>query len=102
MKPDKAGIWEWFEKDGTKRLMSVVDVEHDTTRRPYLRVYWWGGYYNVRDEPDNPGPFGVTEWPDRWGSYIGPIGSVEDKDLYLGPTPEQTAEIKKQYERPAV
>ncbi len=41
MKPDKAGIWEWFEEDGTKRLVSVCDVGAPVGMK-YLRVYWWG------------------------------------------------------------
>lgn len=102
MKPNKAGIWEWFEEDGTKRLVHVCNCEHSPQAPPYLRVYWWGGYYNVNDEHDVESPeydhLTKAEWADRWGNYVGPIGSVEDKDLYLGPTPEQVKEIRKRYE----
>ncbi len=100
MKPDKEGIWEWFEEDGTKRLMYVCNVGGPLPEH-YLRVYWWGGYYNISDDPgvdDKYGPIpGKAEWPDRWGNYIGPLGTVPDADLYLGPTPEQREEIIKKY-----
>ncbi len=86
MTPDKAGIWEWFEEDGTTRLVCVCVIGKN-----WLKVYWWGGYYNVNDDVDSR-----TEWPDRWGKYVGPLGSVEDKDLYLLPTPEQREKILKQ------
>ena len=104
MKPDKAGIWEWFEEDGTKRLVSVCDVGVDT---PYLRVYWWGGYYTVNEVVNEPiydcdmkqvrtinRP---PEWPDRWGAYVGDRNSVPEEQLYLMPTPEQREEILKTY-----
>lgn len=102
MIPDKEGIWEWFEEDGTKRLMAVYDVakklrEVNGTEPPYFRAYWWGGYYNVADSPEEVAgdPFCKAEWPDRWGNYIGPNGSVKEEDLYNGPTPEQAEEIRK-------
>jgi hypothetical protein len=100
MIPDKEGIWEWFEEDGTKRLMSVFNVEHDPSYPLHLRAYWWGGYYNVADSPEEvPGdPFCKAEWPDRWGNYVGPNGSVKEEDLYNGPTPEQAEKIRKRYE----
>jgi hypothetical protein len=104
MKPNKPGIWEWFEEDGTKRLVEVFDVasklrEVNGTEPPYLRVYWWGGYYNVADSPEEvPGdPFCKAEWSDRWGNYVGPNGSVKEEDLYNGPTPEQAERIRKRY-----
>ena len=99
MKPNKPGVWEWFEEDGTKRLMAVFNIEHNPECPPYLRVYWWGGYYNVADSPEEvpDDPFCKAEWPDRWGNYIGPNGSVKEEDLYNGPTPEQRAEIMKCY-----
>ncbi len=93
MIPDREGIWEWFEKDGTRRLMTVVDVELSTREQPWLRVYWWGGYYNVADNPNNPGLFGKREWPDNWGKRVGGVGSMPEEALYNGPTPEQREKI---------
>lgn len=102
MKPNKEGIWEWFEKDGTKRLVHVCNCEQHPQAPPYLRVYWWGGYYNVNDEHDVESPeydYQIkAEWPDRWGNFVGEHGSIPDEQLYLGPTPEQAEKIKKQYE----
>ena len=89
MKPNKEGIWEWFDTDGAKRLVYVCNVGG---AKPYLRVYWWGGYYNIYADP-------IAEWADRWGNYVGPNGSVNDDDLYLGPTPEQREKIMKQNEK---
>ncbi len=101
MKPDKAGIWEWFDNDGTKRLVTVVNVEHDASRPPFLRVYWWGGYYSVNDERhpnvSEEDWIAKTEWPDRWGNYVGPNDSAKE-DLYLMPTEEQLEKIKNAYE----
>lgn len=113
MKPDRAGIWEWFEEDGTKRLVEVFDVaaklrEATGHADPHLRVYWWGGYYNVNEETDclydSKGSLldevytMEAEWADRWGNRVGDNNSLPDEQLYLGPTPEQRAEILKQYE----
>jgi len=104
MKPDKDGIWEWFEEDGTKRLVHVCDVAGKLMEefgQKYLRVCWWGGYYNVNDEHDPEAPehdhLLEAEWPDKWGNYVGPIGSVAETDLYLMPTPEQREQILKTY-----
>lgn len=113
MKPDKAGIWEWFEEDGTKRLVEVFDVASELrkangTEPPYFRVYWWGGYYNVNEEVDDlynckgevveKDHIMPSEWPDRWGNRIGDNLSLPEEQLYLGPTPEQRTEILKRYE----
>jgi hypothetical protein len=89
MKPNREGIWEWIDEDGQKRLVVVYNALK-TVGRQFLRVYWWGGYYNV-DDP--------SEWPERWGKYIGQDGSVPDKDLYLGPTPEQAQRLRELVER---
>lgn len=101
MKPDKEGIWEWFEEDGTKRLVAVCNVSKPL-KEIYLRVYWWGGYYNVNDEHDLEAPqydpLMKAEWPDRWGNFVGEHGTVKDEDLYLMPTAEQRKEILKRYE----
>jgi|ERR1035441_426876 hypothetical protein len=102
MKPNRAGIWEWFDKDGTKRLVAVYNTEHNPQCPPHLRVYWWGGYYNVNDEHEAEHPewdwASAAEWADRWGNYVAPHGCFGDEELYLGPTPDQAEEIKKEYE----
>lgn len=99
MKPDREGIWEWFEEDGTKRLVAVFNIEPDASRSPYFRVYWWGGYYNVNDEHDPEAPeydhLTKAEWPDRWGNYVGRDRDIPQDQLYLGPTPEQREKILK-------
>jgi hypothetical protein len=94
MKPHKDGIWEWFEKDGTKRLVRVFDV--GLLGNQYLRVYWWGGYYNVKGDPFEDGG---DEWPDRWGNYIGSHGTVSDDKIYDMPTHRQRAEIFKKLQK---
>jgi len=93
MKPDRAGIWEWFEKDGVRRLVEVVNcaVPNDP---PHLRVYWWGGYYNVNDEHDAEHPeydhLTKAEWVHgTWGNRIGDNLSLPEEQLYLVPTPEE-------------
>ena len=95
MRPDKAGVWEWFDEDGTKRLVSVCDV--GVPKHPHLRVYWWGGYYNTHDELDPEHPeydeHNKAEWADRWGKYIGPEDSVPDDQKYWLPTPEKRTKI---------
>ena len=96
MKPDQNGIYEWFEQDGTKRLVEVVDVCKGMFP-PYLRVYWWGGYYNVNDEHDalNPQYDELTkaEWPDRWGNRVADNHGLPEDILYLMPTEEQTKTV---------
>lgn len=86
MKPNKEGIWEWFDKDGTKRLVYVCDVCKEFPE-PYFRVYWNGGYYNVNDEHDPEAPeydwACKAEWPDSWGNFVGEHGSIPDEQLYL-------------------
>ncbi len=100
MKPDREGVWEWFEENGTKRLVCVFNTEPNPFLPQYLRVYWWCGYYNVNDEPDPDAPqydwATKAEWPDRWGNYVGPIGSVKEEDLYMLPTDE---ELRKMLEK---
>lgn len=103
MKPDKEGIWEWFDENGTKRLVDVCNVDKPIGQ-VCLRVYWWGGYYNVNDEHDTDNPefdkYMVAEWADRWGNYVGPRGCVaEEQQLYWMPTPEQMEKILKRYEQ---
>jgi hypothetical protein len=92
MKPDKAGTWEWFDVDGTKRLVEVFDCS-PSNGQPYLRVYWWGGYYNVNEETNPCDPNGnnclMQEWADRWGERVADNNTLPDSELYLFPTPEQ-------------
>jgi hypothetical protein len=89
-KPHKAGIWEWYDDEGQKRLVDVANIEVDLTYPPYLRVCFWGGYYDVHDSDDEIFPDGITierkaEWPDRWGNFVGPRGCVPEDDLYYIP-----------------
>ena len=97
-RPDKTGVWEWFEEDGTKRLVHVCDVGIPIGQQ-WLRVYWWGGYYNVNDEHDPEHPehdeYTKAEWPDRWGKYVGLPESVTSDQLYQAPTADQLEEIHK-------
>jgi len=101
MKPNREGIWEWFDKDGNKRLVEVFDVaaklrEATGYADPYLRVYWWGGYYNVNNEGIGTWEEALNkaEWPDRWGNFVGEIGSVPEEQLYSQPTTEQMKRIR--------
>jgi len=109
MKPTHAGIWEWFEEDGTKRLVHVCNVA-EALGEQRLRVAWWGGYYDVHDRTENIyGYVGhkwrvverdvhyPAEWPDTWGAYVGDCNSVPEEQLYRMPTPEQREEILKTY-----
>jgi hypothetical protein len=102
MKPDKEGIYEWFEEDGTKRLVSVCNVAAKLGG-VCLRVYWWGGYYRVNDEhdPDHPehDVYNKAEWPDRWGNYVGTEDSIPDTQKYWMPTPEQRAAMENALQR---
>ncbi len=95
MKPNKDGIWEWFDENNKKHLVAVCNCGSETI--PYLRVYWWGGYYNVHYLPVDPecpnDPFCKAEWADKWGNYVGPHGSIPDEQLYLSPTKEQHKKI---------
>ena len=86
MKPTKPGIYEWTDQNNVKKLVDVCDVGYST---PYLRVAFWGGYYNVNDE-DNDNP---AEWPDRWGNFVGEQGSVPEEQIYSLPTPEERKKI---------
>jgi hypothetical protein len=107
-RPNIQGIWEWFKEDGTRRLVCVYNVGIPL-KEVRLRVKWWGGYYDVRDSVEDTyycdGSVAKkdvrrsAEWPDRWGEYVGRLGSVKDEDLYLMPTTEQRTEIMKQYEQ---
>lgn len=100
MKPDREGIWEWFDEDGNRRLVEVFNVMKNIPgHRPYLRVYWWGGYYNVNDEVTNlydcqgniveKNIVDEAEWTDSWGVRVGDNQSIPQDQLYLMPTPEE-------------
>lgn len=102
MKPNVPGVWEWFDSDGVKRLVSVVDCgTHHGPSSQYLRVYWWGGYYDVTyigilpDGKDH-------EWPDRWGKYVCALDSEKYKQiqhkLYEFPTKKQRKKVMKRNE----
>ena len=93
-RPTTQGIYEWFEKDRTKRLVVVWNVfEKLGDETNYLRVCWGGSYYDVhsRYEPlyNCDGKhvrtvWSPSEWTDgTWGKRIGDIGSIDDKYLYL-------------------
>jgi len=101
MKPDQPGIWEWFDEDGAKRLVEVFNVmDKCPNAAPYLRVYWWGGYYNINDEHDPEAPeydhHMKAEWPDRWGSRIGDNNSLPENQLYLMPTEAELVKIREE------
>jgi hypothetical protein len=102
MKPDREGIWEWFDEDGNRRLVEVFDVMKKIPgHKPYLRVYWWGGYYNVNDEVDDlynckgevveKDVVDEAEWTDNWGDRVGDNQSLPEDQLYLMPTPDELA-----------
>jgi len=96
MKPDKPGIWEWTDEKGIKRLVEVVEI---AAGHPfaYLRVYFWGGYYNVYDEPEDPGYEWASkaEWPDRWGNRVGDNLSLPPEQIYGMPMPEELIIIRR-------
>lgn len=101
MKPDRPGIWEWFDDKGERHLMSVFDMGTPGLYQ-YLRVYWWGGYYDVTYEGVLPNGK-QSEWPDRWGKRVcdldGPMAKklARDNKLYDGPTPEMIRNIRQKY-----
>jgi hypothetical protein len=102
MRPNKSGVWEWFEEDGTKRLVEVINVNPEDLGAPYLRVAFWGGYYNVNDEPDPDHPeydwATKAEWPDRWGNYVGPNHSLPESEIYYIPTQAEYDKIMAEVE----
>ena len=113
MSPDRPGIWEWFEADGTKRLVEVFNVnsqplEGEEPSKAWLRVYWWGGYYNMNQETNDlvnirgevvmEDYVEEAEWADRWGNRVGDNNSLPEEQLYLGPTKEERDRILKQLE----
>jgi hypothetical protein len=88
--PDRSGVWEWFNASGEKKLVSVVNCEPDPAHKPYLRVYFWGGYYNVCDSEYNS-----CEWPGPWGDWVCEHGDEGGRELYFMPTPEELEKIIK-------
>lgn len=99
MKPNKSGVWEWIDDNGIKRLMAVYNVlANCPNAKPYWRVYFWGGYYNINDETDPCDPNGNNcnkqEWSDRWGNFVGEHGSIPEEKLYSMPTEEQINKLK--------
>jgi hypothetical protein len=95
MKPNIPGIWEWFDNKGIKKLVEVVNIRPDKNQPPYLRVYWWGGYYNVNDEEIGTivEKYCKSEWPDRWGNRIADNNALPNDQLYLMPTKEEYVKI---------
>lgn len=87
MKPNKEGIWEWYDETGKKQLVSVINVGKEVDNC-WLRVYYLGGYYNVHDNwvGTEDEEFGKAEWPDNWGNYVGDLDSVPIKETYGGVT----------------
>lgn len=85
MKPNKEGLWEWFDESGKMQIVNVINVgkELDTL---WLRVYYLGVYYNVHDEwvGTEDEDFGNAEWPDRWGNYLGVLHSIPLEETYGG------------------
>lgn len=74
MKPDKEGMWIWYDANGDKMIVPVIN--------PYkeigfvcLKVYSEGGYYSINDEEigTEMEKYCKAEWPDRWGEYVGPL-----------------------------
>lgn len=74
MKPNKPGVWEWYDENKIKKLVNVVDVGFED--EPYLRVYFDNGYYDVTPE------YGDKEWPNRWGKYVAPPNSLPLNSTY--------------------
>jgi hypothetical protein len=95
MKPNSPGIWEWFEENGIKRLVEVVDISCGS--KPCLRVYWWGGYYSIEDEVNQitdrngkPKEFvSKAQWTNRFGNRVANNNSVPEELVYVRPTKEQ-------------
>lgn len=93
MTPNCEGIWEWFEKDGTKRLVEVVNV-YKNIGETCLRVYWNGSYYNVSDRYEDlynmdgsifeKNVLVKAEWVSgTWGNRVANNGELPDDLMYL-------------------
>lgn len=103
MKPDKPGVWEWYDDHGVKRLVEVYDINashRNIFGGAWLRVYFWGGYYNVNDEHDLSNPeydiYTKAEWADRWGKRVADNNTLPEEQLYLIPNAEELAIIRRQ------
>ena len=85
MKPDKEGLWEWIDDDGKVQIVNVINVAKELND-VWLRVYYLGGYYNVYDNwiGTEDEDFGISEWPDRWGRYVGILNSIHLEQTYGG------------------
>ena len=93
MLPIIEGIYEWFESDGKRRLVSVCDVSPKKDNS-YLRAYWAGGYYDIKDSVSDVYDMGGvwqysflkrSEWTGgTWGNRVGDIGSINEDLLYEG------------------
>jgi hypothetical protein len=105
-KPDREGIWEWFDELGRMRLVDVVNVAPDVTSQKHLRVAFWGGYYDINDDVhdivDEKGNVVIkdnktfAEWPDRWGRYVGTRDEVNGDNIYFIPNEEILEKIRNQ------
>ena len=96
MLPNKSGIWEWIDADGTKRLVHVWNVyEKYPKNEPYFRVCWGGGYYDIVDSIEtlydcNLKPIGTrekkSEWTGgTWGNYVGQLEDFNADEIYSFP-----------------
>jgi hypothetical protein len=89
MMPNCEGIWEWFEEDGTKRLVEVVSPYKDIGEN-ILQVYWNGSYYEIYDRVDNlynlfeKNVLIKAEWVGgTWGNRIANNGEIHESLMYL-------------------
>lgn len=91
--PDSPGIWEWFEEDGTKRLVNVVNTSC-VVDKPIFEVTWNGSYYNIEEYFDNiynldgsvfeTNVLVKSEWTDgRWGNFVAKYGELPEDSIYL-------------------
>ena len=90
--PDRAGVWEWTDDYGIKILVEVCDVSIKKDNS-YLRVYWCGGYYNIKSELEPlykcdgsiaRYELSRNEWKDGiWGERVGDNGSIDESKLFL-------------------
>lgn len=85
MTPNRSGIWEWTDRRGIKRLVEVVEPLGG-----YLRVYWWGGYYNIIDSA-----YGKAEWCGGvWGNRIDYFPDDSDGKIYDKPDEDEMKKIR--------
>ena len=94
MIPTEEGIYEWFDDDGTKRLVAVCDVSPKKDNS-YLRVAWGGGYYDIQDSIETLYNCDLepvrtherkSEWTGgKWGARLGDGDSIPYEQLYKFP-----------------